>query len=359
MDPKIPTHILLIEDSKNLDVTIQSLLEKGETFVGGIDSVKSLAEANNLLEKSKDINIILLDLSIADMSQGEIVNKFYSLSKDLPLVFLTDSNEDLALTAIRIGAQDYLFKGTFDKKMLTRTIFYAIERKKIELDLEQRKENFMSATSHELKTPLTSQKAFIQILDQMTTRNNDHKYKKYIKKIADQNEKLAQLVNSLLDATKIKEGRLLYTPSEFDITSLVQEVISDLNYSYNRTIKVKGNVNRKIVSDKAKVDQVVTNLIHNAIKYSPNTTEIIVSLQEKQKNLVVSVQDFGIGIDHVNFEHIFEPFYRITGHRERTFPGLGMGLYISNEIIKHLGGSMWVESTKGKGSIFYFSLPLT
>ncbi len=226
-------------------------------------------------------------------------------------------------------------------------------------NLDQLKEDFLSATSHELKTPLTSQKAFIQILDQMVIKNNDQQYKRYIKKIAEQNEKLAQLVNSLLDASKIKDGRLLTNPTTFNLTSLIKEIISDLNQTYKHSILLKDTIEQEITTDKGKIDQVITNLIHNAAKYSPNTSEIIVTLLKDKKDIIVSVKDSGIGIDSTNFDHIFKPFYRIKGHKERTFPGLGMGLFISNEIIKHLGGKMWVESTKGKGSTFYFSLPQT
>jgi signal transduction histidine kinase len=229
----------------------------------------------------------------------------------------------------------------------------------IDEKFEKLKENFLSATSHELKTPLTSQKAFIQILDQMVTQNNDQQYKRYIKKISEQNEKLSQLVNSLLDANKIKDGRLLYTPTKFDMNLLIKEIITDLKQTTNRTITVASSVKKSIQTDKGKMDQVISNLIINAIKYSPHSSEILINIKEKNNSMIVSIQDFGIGIDIGNFEDIFKPFYRITGHRERTFPGLGMGLYISNEIIKHLGGRMWLESTKGKGSTFFFSIPFT
>ncbi|HRN71239.1 MAG TPA: ATP-binding protein, partial [Candidatus Woesebacteria bacterium] len=147
-------------------------------------------------------------------------------------------------------------------------------------------------------------------------------------------------------------------PSSFNLTVLIQEVIADLNQTYKHHIVLQGAINHDITTDKGKIDQVITNLIHNAAKYSSSTTEIIVTLQELNDSVVVSVQDFGIGIDAHNLEDVFKPFYRIKGHRERTFPGLGMGLFISNEIIKYLGGRMWLESAKGKGSTFYFSLPL-
>ena len=224
-------------------------------------------------------------------------------------------------------------------------------------NLEQLKEDFLSASSHELKTPLTSQKAFIQLLDQLVTQNNDQQYKRYIKKIADQNEKLSQLVNSLLDASKIKDGRLLTNPTTFNLNTLIKEIIFDLNQAYEHSIILKESIDFEITTDKAKIDQVITNLIHNAVKYSSSKSEIIVTLTRQKDSIIVSIKDSGIGIDQENLEHIFKPFYRIKGHKERTFPGLGMGLFISNEIIKHLGGRMWVESTKGNGSVFYFSLP--
>jgi signal transduction histidine kinase len=104
---------------------------------------------------------------------------------------------------------------------------------------------------------------------------------------------------------------------------------------------------------------VITNLITNAIKYSPHSDKIIISTKLENKEVIVCVQDFGIGIPDDKAGRVFEQFYRVSGTKQHTFPGLGLGLYISSEIVKREGGRMWVNSVEGKGSTFCFALPAT
>jgi len=113
-----------------------------------------------------------------------------------------------------------------------------------------------------------------------------------------------------------------------------------------------------VFGDRFRVYQVITNLLTNAVKYSPKKDKIIIDAKKVGKEALVSVKDFGIGIPKDKQEKIFEKLYQVTEPDVKTFPGLGMGLYISNEIVKRHNGKMWVKSQKGKGSTFYFTLPL-
>ena len=114
----------------------------------------------------------------------------------------------------------------------------------------------------------------------------------------------------------------------------------------------------KIIGDRYRTGQVITNFLSNAIKYSPTAKKIIISSKADKKNVTVAVQDFGIGIEQDLMEKIFDRFFRVTQPTFNTFPGLGLGLYIAAEIIRRQGGKIWVNSTKNKGSTFYFSLPI-
>ncbi len=225
-------------------------------------------------------------------------------------------------------------------------------------ELEQMKEDFISITSHELKTPLTTIKAYGQIAEMMLKKKGDTETLGMIEKMGSQVNRLTALIEELLDVTKVKQGKLTYHETLFDLNSLVKEVIDDMqNIITTHQIVTEFTQPAKVYADKDKISQVLNNLITNAVKYSSGQEKIIVSTKLKDKGIVVSVQDFGLGIEKEDHENVFEQFYRISGKRS-TFPGLGIGLYIAREILKRQDGKIWVESELNKGSIFYFWLPV-
>lgn len=226
-------------------------------------------------------------------------------------------------------------------------------------EIEKRKNEFIGMASHELKTPITSLKILTQFLQQKMMAHQQSEPSKYLEKINKQVDKLTDLINDLLDVTQIQAGKLKLKKTLFNLDELVQEV-SDEIQSVTTTHKIVLQTESKttILADSSRISQVITNLITNAIKYAPANTEIVVSTNEKNNNAVVSVQDFGHGIEEKYQESIFEQFFRINENDNTTYPGLGMGLYISKEIIARHQGKMWVESQKGRGSSFFFSIPL-
>ncbi len=226
-------------------------------------------------------------------------------------------------------------------------------------ELEQRKEDFLSATSHELKTPLTSQKAFVQLLQKQLEKDKDSKYSRFISKIGEQTDKLTKLVTDLLDVSKVHGGKLVLNRAQFDINECVKEAVEEVQaISTKHKIKIKGKIDQKVNGDKERLSQVIVNLLTNAAKYSPNADKIDVTLKKKGKLIFVAVRDFGIGINKKDQDRVFDRFYRVSEGDEKTYPGLGMGLYIASEIIKQHGGSISVNSVKGKGSTFSFTLPV-
>jgi excisionase family DNA binding protein len=222
--------------------------------------------------------------------------------------------------------------------------------------LDQRREDFLNATSHELKTPLTSQRAFIQLLTYEVTRNNDQNYLRYITKINEQTNKLTNLVTNLLDASKIEGGKLILNRSWFDMAQCVTETSEEIQAtSGNHPIKITNCASCNVFGDRDKLSQVISNLLANAVKYSPAGEQISISLQQRGKKIRIKITDHGIGMDPENQEKIFERFYRISD--ENTYPGLGIGLYISSEIVKQHRGTISVNSKKGHGSTFCILLP--
>lgn len=226
------------------------------------------------------------------------------------------------------------------------------------VEYERRKDEFVSIASHELKTPLTSQKAFGELLEMLVSKNGDNQYLPYIKKINAQTEKLAKLVEDLLDLSRVQVGKFDIAQKAFSYDKVVEEVIESMQPMSKHKIIKKGGVKKKIIGDSERIGQVLTNLLSNAIKYSPKADKILVRIKPDKDKLVTAVRDYGIGIDGENHKKIFERFYRVEG-LEETYPGMGIGLHVSKEIINRHGGEIWVESRKGDGSTFYFSIPFS
>lgn len=226
-------------------------------------------------------------------------------------------------------------------------------------ELERKKDEFLAIASHELKTPVTSIKAYGQVLQKMLRREGNVKAATHLEKMDAQIDKLTNLIGDLLDVTKIQSGKLQFNEEEFDFNLLVKEIVEEVQRTTEKHQIKAELVNLKFITgDKERIGQVLTNLLTNAIKYSPHSQKINVSSTADSNCVTLCVRDYGVGIPKENQTKVFEQFYRVSGPGKETFPGLGLGLYITSEIIKRQGGRVWVESEEGKGSTFCFTLPL-
>jgi signal transduction histidine kinase len=288
-------------------------------------------------------------------------------------------------------------------------------------ELDQLKDQFLSIAGHELRTPLTSIKGYAQLLEKLLT-TQQHLYPqnqavlgqpsgqydsspgdspppsaptklggeterslRMVAHIQQQSNRMNELIREMLDVSRIQNGRLelIYKP-EVDLVKLAQRVIEQ--QSFNETHSLILQTTPQVITvtiDEGRIEQVLTNLISNALKYSPNGSEIVVGLETrylgkkkagsnkgkskgkkpekpetKQDQAVIWVKDHGPGIPAEDQPYLFDRFYRVRSHENTRVEGLGLGLYISHEIVKAHGGQMWIESQLGQGSIFYLSLPL-
>jgi PAS domain S-box-containing protein len=225
--------------------------------------------------------------------------------------------------------------------------------------IQQQKDDFLGIASHELKTPITVIKSYSQILESMLREKGNDREAAMSAKMSQQVDKINNLIIDLLDTTKINAGQLQFNYSTFDFHEMVTEVLEDMkSTTKSHRMIVESGASCKVYFDKERVAQVVENFITNAVKYSPGSDKIIIRTELIEDQIIFSVQDFGIGIDADKKDRVFEQFYRVVAKGEpNTYPGIGLGLYISAQIIKRENGKIWVESEKGKGSVFYFSLP--
>jgi PAS domain S-box-containing protein len=219
-------------------------------------------------------------------------------------------------------------------------------------------DEFISVASHELKTPVTSLKGFTQLLYRRFKRKGDEEALRFLGRMDSQLNKLTNLINDLLDISRIRAGKLEYRDEPFDLDVLAHEIVENAQATVQtHHLLLENPVKVHVSGDRERIGQVLTNLLTNAIKYSPDADIVVLQVEAKGNEAVVSVQDFGIGIGKDHQQKIFDRFYQVND-KDLLPSGLGLGLYLAHEIVKHHHGRIWVESHKGEGSTFRFTLPL-
>lgn len=224
---------------------------------------------------------------------------------------------------------------------------------------ESKKDTFLNIASHELKTPLTSIKAYLELLKEIL---GDYKFEPvptYLNKAYKSTQKLNNLIAELLDVSRIQSGKFTLNKTAFDLDEMVQEIIEIFQHD-NPTHEIifDGHINGNIIADKGRIEQVVSNLLSNAIKYSPKADKVIIRTSREAEFAQVDVVDFGTGIKKEEHGKLFEQFYR-SQDTARSANGLGMGLYISKEIARQHKGIIKIHSVEGQGSTFTLILPVT
>ncbi|MDF3078273.1 MAG: domain S-box protein [Sphingobacteriaceae bacterium] len=223
--------------------------------------------------------------------------------------------------------------------------------------LEQQKDDFIGIASHELKTPLTSLKASFQFLSRIVkTDPTSPKLPVLVEQSTQSLGKLNRLIEDLLNVTKIDEGYLALRKAPMVISEVIDSCCIHVKMSGTHDINVVGDLQLEVVADKERIDQVLSNLVNNAVKYAPESREIVIRIERVMGFAKVSVTDKGKGIPQDKISHLFHRYYRIED--KTNFSGLGLGLYISSEIVKRHQGQIGVESESGRGSTFWFTLPL-
>jgi two-component system sensor histidine kinase VicK len=223
---------------------------------------------------------------------------------------------------------------------------------------EIRKSDFIAMASHELKTPLTSLKAYLQLLENKLNGISDPFIKTAVVKCGNQVNKMTALIHSFLDISKLEPGKLQLKREIFNINKLISDTVNESRILSNTHVLIFDNhCDVSVDADREKIGQVISNLLSNAVKYSAKGSDIFLHCEVLENDIIVSVKDEGIGIKLKDQEKVFQRFYRAEDEDMRNITGFGIGLYLSSEIIQRHKGKIWVESEEGEGSTFYFSLP--
>jgi PAS domain S-box-containing protein len=224
---------------------------------------------------------------------------------------------------------------------------------------EQRKNDFIGMVSHELKTPLTTLTALIQMLGQKANRANDDFSTGVLARAGKQVKTMNAMINGFLNVSRLESGKIQLVKKTFNLEELLSDVIEEFKLiAITHHIQVTSVERISVFADYDKIVSVFTNFLTNAIKYSPKGQQIDVVCKVCGNKAQVSVKDEGMGIKPEDLQRLFERYYRVESVENQHIAGFGLGLYLSAEIIKRHDGEIWAESENGAGSTFYFSLPL-
>jgi signal transduction histidine kinase len=391
--------ILVVDDNPvNIEVVKTRLKLNNYRVLAHTDSLKALEVAQK--DRGDRIDLIILDLMMPKMSGYEFCQNVRIFSPDVPIIMLTakGSTEEL-IYGLNLGANDYIAK-PFNKEELVARVSALLRMRHLQnrlkqanteliawnecleqkvkertkalefannklKQIDQKKTEFLSVVSHDLRTPLTSIKAFTEILmDEKEIVNKSAK--KHLEIINAESDRLTRLISDLLNLSRLQLGKETFNIKKLDIAQTARKVIdsiSPLLKKKNLKIreKIPGNL-PPVNCDQDKLIQVLHNILGNAIKFSHSHSNIQINVQtvKKGKNGKVEfcIADEGIGIAKENLDKIFLKFKKAATPLEDYPSGTGLGLAISKEIIRQLGGHIWVESTLGKGSTFHFTLPI-
>jgi len=366
--------ILIVDDRPENLISLQKVLQahnfEVDTASSGEEALKKVLRNNYVL--------IILDVQMPEMDGFEVAEAIsgFSKAKDTAIIFLSAVNTELRFITkgYESGGLDYITKPVDINILLLKIkTFYRIYEQNRKLNevqeklleeiefrkqAEHKKDEFISIASHELKTPLTSVKGYIQLLQRSLNKDDKALAQNHLDKASIQLEKLNELIVDLLDISKIESGKLKFNMKVFCADNMVSNAIEMMQQSNpGFTINKLGKTHEMIYGDEMRLEQVVINFISNAIKYAPGTNQVNVTVNIKDGQLYLAVKDFGIGIPKEQQHKIFDKFYRIEENSNR-FNGLGIGLYICSEIINRHGGKIGVNSVPDEGSEFYFIIPI-
>lgn len=367
--------VLVVDDEPHiLEFMVDMLAEQGYD----VDGVPTGTEAVAALKK-KPYQVALVDLQLGDMTGIELLHEFRKTDEDIQMILVTAyASLDNAVRALQAGFFDFLVKPV-DTAYLKRAIKMALGKRRDELaikilnaDLQKAnhemnrlndlKTKFLSIVTHDLRTPLTSIKGYAQVLIMQQNLAEEQK-KHFLEVIAKESDRLAALVNDLVDFVSIEAGKLRVEKEEVDMAAILTQTrdrMAPLAQQQGVAFSLQSQTAAwpKVRADPQRLDQVLTNLISNALKHTPSGGRVDVTAEAREHTLRVEVADTGEGIPPADLRRVFEQFFQVEAHASKR-AGLGLGLTIAKEIVQAHGGDIGAHSDgPGRGAKFWFTLPL-
>ena len=350
-------HLLLVEDNLGDARLLQEMLNGSEEQGIELAHVECMSEAETYLAVHT-VDMILLDLGLPDCAGLESIGRVHAVAAGVPVIVLTglDDNE-VAMQALRQGAQDFLIKGQIDVRGLSRALRYAYERNR----LERLKDEFVGTVSHELRTPLTSIAGALGVLMGDAAGELPDPAKRMLAIAHSNCLRLVRLVNDILDMDKCESGLVEYVYSSVDIPQLVEKAFEEnRGFSEGCGVRLRLEVDefvRNVRTDPDRLTQVMTNLLSNAIKFSAADQEVVVKVENVADVVRISVLNHGLCIPAEFKPLVFERFAQSDVTNSRHMGGTGLGLSIVKQIVERLGGKVNFDDALGGGTVFHVELP--
>jgi len=373
-NPTQSLNVLLVEDDLQDARLLRDKLALAAPGRFNVIHCDHLAPALDRLLLGEIFDAVLLDLSLPDSEGLETFTKLHDHAPSTPILIMTGFDDQKTATgAVRSGAQDYLIKGHADGDLIRRSIEYAIERVRLFADLEasrrqqaELKDQFLSHVSHELRMPLTViYQAIANLLSGAAGQLNAQQ--RECLEIAQPNvTQLRKMIDDLLEVTRLDMAQLLIRPERLALEPFLARIVE----SVRPTAAAKGLgldtvraplLGLSVHADPSRIEQVMLNLLDNAIKFMPSGGRILVGIEPHAQDprlVRVSVSDTGCGIAAEARERIFDHLHQESQPIESSRKGIGVGLFICKELVARHGGTIWVESEPGRGSTFFFTLPI-
>lgn len=359
--------ILLLEDNAVQAKTIMDLLHQFPNEQFEVVWAERISNALDKLRQSEHFHVILADLITPDTRNLQAVERLSDQVPHLPLIAMVESEKDASLgqRAIQSGAQNYIQKEGADSSLFARVIRYAIQLKSLDKQIQELaeiKSKLIEVITRKFLTPLTVMEHGIKMMSAETEPLLNEKQKSHLQLVESNTNYLMRLANDLLDFQKLETDRKGLVVQIVNMYELIFETIQRLKvFATRKGLEVKcdlaGQIPR-IVCDRAKIGQVLGHLINNAIKFTERPTgQIVITSEEKNNFLRISIRDQGPGIKPEDQPQLFQMFSQLSDDEKKS-DGAGLGLFVSMKIMEAHEGRIGVESEPGKGSVFYFELPL-
>lgn len=382
---------ILIVDDDPIDRTLLREILSGSSMEYEMFEAESGREGLKIIEGKQKPDLVLLDIRMEGITGFDVLKEldFDKDKEHIPVLLVSAfTNEDDRLKGLDLGATDFISKPLIAEEVLARVavqihikrlienmkwvaqktnegikvLYEELKRKNEELQkLDQLKSDFVSTVSHELRTPLAITTEGISLMiDEIPGEIND-KQRKILSTSKDNIDRLARIIDDLLDISKIEAGKIELKLKTHDI----RQVLHDFIDSYQRVVKRKDiNLNLflpespvELNFDKDKILQIVSNLVNNAFKFTPEGGTVDVRLDPREKDVLFCVKDSGIGIDKEDMEKLFRKFQQFSRKAGPGIKGTGLGLSISRALVQLHQGDIWAESEPEQGTSFYFTIP--
>lgn len=370
-----PVRILLVEDNPGDARLLRFTLEEAESLRFELVHAARLSEALDAV-RADPADVVLLDLSLPDAHGMETVTRMLDAAPAVPIIVLTGlTDETVAVQAVQAGAQDYLVKGSVDGGTLARAIRYAMERKRMEMERagllrnEQEaraaaeaavnaRDEVLRIVAHDIGNSLSAVKIHAMVLER-TLPPGDVEARKHTEAIRNLTQQMDRLRQDLLDVAAIEAGRLSFEPGETALAEVVDDVLGTVaGMAAEKSLAVESCVSAELPAvwaDRERLHQVLSNLVANAVKFTPAHGRIRVSAERHGDDVRVAVEDTGPGIPAEHLENVFDRFWQARSTRRA---GAGLGLAIARGVVEAHGGRIEARSEVGRGTTFEFTLPV-